>query len=147
MIVDLGSTHADCNKKSKRSVHFHSKQETTAIIMSFKLSCNLVMLWVRGPFPVILLCPYPQIQLMLLARWEQRCQPLNCFDSNTNVCICLFICWASFSIKGLCPVLNKNWFCCRPMQHTHVAECVWNGGYICHQGTSFFEDVSLVEFM
>ena len=26
-----------------------------------------------------------------------------------------------------------------PLQHTRVAECAWNGGYIiCHQGTSFF---------
>ena len=33
----------------------------------------------------------------------------------------------SFVIKGLCPVLNKNWFCCRRMHHTRVAECAWNG--------------------
>ena len=33
------------------------------------------------------------------------------------------------------------------MQHTRVAECAFNGGYICHHGTSFIEDVFLVEFM
>ena len=31
--------------------------------------------------------------------------------------------------------------------HTCVAECARNGGYICHWGHPFFEDVPLVEFI
>ena len=55
------------------------------------------------------------------------------------------ICWASFEIKGLCPVLNRNWVCLVPV-HTCVAECAWNVGYICQCGASFLEDVPLVDF-
>ena len=63
-----------------------------------------------------------------------------------GVCICVIICWASFEIKGLCPVLNKNELCFMPV-HTCVAECAWNVGYTRHFGASVFEDVPLVEFM
>ena len=39
--------------------------------------------------------------------------------------------WASFEIQGLYLVLNKNWICLM-LVHTSVAECAWNGWYICH---------------
>ena len=44
--------------------------------------------------------------------------------------MCVFKC---FVIKGLCPILDKNGFCRMPL-HTCVAECVWNGRYICQGG-------------
>ena len=52
-------------------------------------------------------------------------------------------------MKGLCQILNKNWFCYtyRPMQYTCITEVAWNGWYVCHCGTFFFETVSLVECM
>ena len=52
---------------------------------------------------------------------------------HVNVCMCVSACWASFEIKGLCPVMNKNWFCRMPV-HTRVAERAWNGGCICPWG-------------
>ena len=70
----------------------------------------------------------------------------DCGGKGGGVCICVFICWASFEIKGLCPVLNKNGFWFMPV-HSCVAECAWNVGYTRHWGASVFEDVPLVEFM
>ena len=25
-------------------------------------------------------------------------------------------------------LISKHWLCCRPIQHTSVVECAWNGG-------------------
>ena len=43
----------------------------------------------------------------------------------------VYICSASFEIKGLCYILNKNWLSCA---YTSVIECAWNGGYLCDWG-------------
>ena len=88
---------------------------------------------------------------------HKRCRPHSVSDyhnsfwgQRVNACMCVFICWASFKIKGLCPILNKkkikNWFCCMPV-HTHVGEDAQNGGYTCHWGASCFEDEPLIECM
>ena len=50
------------------------------------------------------------------------------------------MCWPTFKIKELCPVLNTIWFYSMPVQ-TCVAECARNGGLYMP------EDVPLVEFM
>ena len=51
-------------------------------------------------------------------------------------------CWAKHVLRNVfCPtgnmIWNINWFCRMPV-HTCVAECVWNGGYICHWGHLFW---------
>ena len=44
---------------------------------------------------------------------------ISLWGQHVNVCICVLICWASFEIKGLCMVLNRNWFRLMPV-HTWV---------------------------
>ena len=45
--------------------------------------------------------------------------------------ICVFICWVSFLIKGLCPIWNKNWFCCALcLQYPCCKVCMKCCGYM-----------------
>ena len=56
---------------------------------------------------------------------------ISLWGQHVNVCICVLICWASFEIKGLCMVLNRNWF--RLMSvHTWVSECVFVVVFLWH---------------
>ena len=77
-----------------------------------------------------------------------RCSGTRCFRLwlfilrlTCHLCVCVCACWS----MG-CLVLNKNWFCLMPVL-TCVTECAWNVGCICHWGSSFHEDVPLVEFV
>ena len=54
-----------------------------------------------------------------------------------NVQICLFICWASFEIKGLCLILNENLVLSYACAHLCCWVCLKWREYICHWGASF----------
>ena len=54
-----------------------------------------------------------------------------------NVQICLFVCWASFEIKGLCLILNKNLVLSYACAHLCCWVCLKWRVYICHWWASF----------
>ena len=56
---------------------------------------------------------------------------ISLWGQHVNVCICVLICWASFEIKGLCMVLNRNWFRLM-LVHTWVSECVFVVVFLWH---------------
>ena len=60
--------------------------------------------------------------------------------------ICVFMCWASIEIKGLCLVFNKNWFCLM-FVHMCVTKFASMEGIYVSMGGIVFEDIPLDEFM
>ena len=124
------------------------------MIISFLLACDryISTSFVHSPMLPTAVdgakqgCPFQNGAITSLCWFCRSAQALSLFQitiihgwsKHVNVCMWVFICWAGFMIKGLCPILNKNWFWCK--QHTCFQVCTtWRG--------MFLENVTIVDFV